>query len=98
LLHCDDAAGSTVLADSSKYAQLAKCYGTCALSTVQSMFGGSSVKTGSANGSFFAVGTNQTMDFGVADFTVESFVYPVSQGADGGAVFGRWDGTNNDFL
>ena len=98
LLHCDDAAGSTVLADSSQYAQLAKCYGTCALSTVQSMFGGSSVKTGSANGSFFAVGTNQTMDFGVADFTVESFVYPVSQGADGGAVFGRWDGTNNDFL
>lgn len=98
LLHCDDGSTSTTLADATQYAQTAKCYGTCAPSSAQSMFGGSSVKTGNANGNFFAVGTNQTMDFGTADFTIEGFVYPVSQGADGGAILGRWDGTNNDFL
>lgn len=98
LLHCDDVSTSTTLADATPYAQNAKCYGTCAPSTGQSMFGGSSVKTGNANGNFFAVGTNQTMDFGAADFTVEGFLYPVSQGSDGGAILGRWNGTSNDFL
>lgn len=98
LLHCDDAANSATLADATRYAQPAQCYGTCAPSTVQSMFGGSSAKTGNANGNCFAVGTNQNMDFGAADFTIETFLYPVSQGADGGAVVGRWNGANNDFL
>lgn len=98
LLHCDDGSTSTTLADATRYAQTAKCYGTCSPSAAQSMFGGGSVKTGNGNGNFFAVGTNQTMDFGTDDFTIEGFVYPVSQGGDGGAIVGRWDGTNNDFL
>ncbi|CAJ0858336.1 LamG domain-containing protein [Ralstonia mannitolilytica] len=98
LLHCDDASASRTLNDSTPYAQTAKCYGTCAPSTTQSKFGGSAAKTGNGNGNYFAVGANQSLDFGVDDFTIETWLYPVSQGADGGAILGRWDGTHNDFL
>lgn len=97
LLHCDDSSGST-LTDSSPYGLHGACKGTAATSAAQSMFGGRSLLTGNANGNYAAVGTNQALDFGTGDFTIELFLYPLSQGSDGGAILGRWDGTHNDFL
>ncbi|WP_104565853.1 LamG domain-containing protein [Ralstonia mannitolilytica] len=97
LLHCDDSSGTT-LTDSSPYGLNAKLYGTAATSATQSMFGGRSLLTGSANGNYAAVGTNQLLDFGTGDFTIEVFLSPLSQGADGGAILGRWNGTAKDFL
>lgn len=97
LLHCDDSSGST-LTDSSLYGLHGACKGTAATSAAQSMFGGRSLLTGNANGNYAAVGTNQLLDFGTGDFTIELFLSPVSQGADGGAILGRWNGTAKDFL
>ncbi|WP_459199044.1 LamG domain-containing protein [Ralstonia pseudosolanacearum] len=98
LLHCDDAEGSKTLQDKTSYALNAACYGAAGPSKAQSKFGGVAAKTGSGAGNYFAVGTNQLLDFSSGDFTIEAFVCPVSQGADGGAIVGRWDGTHNDFL
>ncbi|MGH8436113.1 MAG: DUF2341 domain-containing protein [Pseudomonas sp.] len=92
LLHCDGTNGSTTLLDQSGFLLAPACKGTAALSTAQKQFGTASLKTGNANGNYAVVGSSLGFNFGSVDFTVEAFVWPVSQGADGGAIIGRWDG------
>lgn len=101
LLHFDGSNGATTIPDTSKTALNSVCVGTCALSTAQKQFGTASLKTGSANGNYLKLGAGKTaLDFGSSDFTVEAWVWPVSQGADYGAIFGRWDdaSSNKDWL
>ncbi|ODV42266.1 hypothetical protein AWV79_28240 [Cupriavidus sp. UYMMa02A] len=89
LLHCDGSNGATALADSSKYASTPVCRGSAALSTVQKQFGTASLKTGNTNGNHLVFGNAPRFNLGTGDFTVEAFVWPVSQGTDGGAIIGR---------
>ncbi|CAG2126927.1 hypothetical protein LMG31506_00242 [Cupriavidus yeoncheonensis] len=101
LLHFDGTNGSTTITDLSRGGLGGLCMGTAAISTVQSKFGGSSLKTGSANGNYLKIGAGKGLDFGSGDLTVESWVWPVSQGTDYGAIFGRWDDAtpaNQDWL
>ncbi|WP_454752062.1 DUF2341 domain-containing protein [Cupriavidus necator] len=100
LLHCDGANAATTAPDVSRTASVSVCKGTAALSTAQKKFGSASLKTGSANGNYLVVGTTPAFNFGSGDFTVEVHVWPVSQGADGGAIVGRWDasGAGTDWL
>lgn len=100
LLHCDGANAATTLLDACRVANVPVCKGTAALSTAQKQFGSASLKTGSANGNYVALGNVPGFTFGSGDFTVEAFVWAVSQGADGGAIIGRWDssGAGTDWL
>lgn len=101
LLHFDGASGSTTLTDSSNTTQNALAVGTAALSTTQSKIGGASLKTGSANGNYAKLPLTKALDLGAGDFTLEAWVWPVSQGTSYGAIFGRWDDANSavqDFL
>ncbi|MBF6987261.1 DUF2341 domain-containing protein [Cupriavidus sp. IK-TO18] len=101
LLHFDGSNGGTTIADGSKIALGAVCVGTAALSTTQFKYGTASLKTGSANGNYLKLSGGQAYNFGSGDFTVEAWVWPVSQGSDYGAIFGRWDDTvsaNKDWL
>ncbi|WP_316150047.1 DUF2341 domain-containing protein [Cupriavidus sp. BIC8F] len=95
LLHCDGTNASTSVPDASLYTFSPTCKGTAALSTVQKQFGSASLKTGNANGNYLLVPPSAAFNFGSGDFTVEAFVWPVSQGADGGAIIGRWDGAGS---
>ncbi len=101
LLHFDGTNGTTTITDTSKNALGGLCVGTAALSTTQFKYGTASLKTGSANGNYLKLPPHKAYDFGSADFTVESWVWPVSQGTDYGAIFGRWDDSvaaNRDWL
>ncbi|WP_354684451.1 DUF2341 domain-containing protein [Cupriavidus necator] len=101
LLHFEGANGSTTITDSSNTVQNAVVVGTAAISTAQSKIGGTSLKTGSANGNYVKAPMTKQMGLGSADFTLEAWVWPVSQGTSYGAIFGRWDDANSavqDFL
>lgn len=101
LLHFDGTNGSTTITDSSSSALNGLVAGTAAISTAQSKFGGASLKTGSANGNYMKLPATKVFDLGSADFTIEGFVWPVSQGTSYGAILGRWDDANSaaqDFL
>ncbi|WP_042886294.1 DUF2341 domain-containing protein [Cupriavidus necator] len=104
LSHFENVYGSaTAIWDSSKYltGMFSGCVGTTAMSSVQAKFGTTSLKTGSANGNYWRYPPGRLLDFGSADFTVECFVWPVSQGTDYGAIMGRWDDAtpaNQDWL
>ena len=86
LLHFDGADGSTVFTDSSQYANTFTFGGSQTISTLQSKFGGSSLKT---NGSMFEKVTCQKNDgfwnLGNSDFTAECWFY---QNATSGSVRG----------
>jgi hypothetical protein len=73
LLHMDGANGSTTFADSSANNYSITRYGTAAISTTQSKFGGSS---GYFDGSGARIGLSSTaIDFGTGDFTAECWIY-----------------------
>ncbi|MFJ1255967.1 DUF2341 domain-containing protein [Cupriavidus sp. CuC1] len=101
MLHFDGANASTTITDNSHLALGGTCIGTAALSTTQKKFGTASLKTGSANGNYLKLPAGRALDFGSGDFTVEGWVWPVSQGTDYGAIMGRWDDAtpaNRDWL
>ncbi|MGO4151429.1 DUF2341 domain-containing protein [Cupriavidus sp. YAF13] len=100
LLHCDGANAATSSPDSSRWQSALACKGTAVISTTQKQFGSASLKTGNTNGNYGLLGNAPQFNFGSGDLTVEAFVWPVSQGADGGAIIGRWDssGANTDWL
>lgn len=95
LLHFDGANGATTITDTSRAALGGVCIGTAALSTAQFKYGTAALKTGSANGNYLKLPASQAYNFGSGDFTVEAWIWPVSQGTDYGAVFGRWDAANS---
>jgi hypothetical protein len=68
LLHFDGANGSTSIVDSSSWGKTVTCSGLSAISTTESLFGGSSGKGGS--NSYFEASLGTEGDF-TADFTVE---------------------------
>jgi hypothetical protein len=73
LLHMDGANGSTTFTDNSSNSYAITKYGTAAVSTTQSQFGGSS---GYFDGSGARLGLSSTaIDFGAGDFTAECWIY-----------------------
>jgi len=101
LLRFDGTNGSTTLTDIGYLGLTGGCVGTAALSTAQFKFGTASLKTGNAAGNYGRLPASKLLDFASADFTLEGFVWPVSQGSSYGAIIGRWDDSNSaaqDFL
>ena len=77
LLHMDGADGSTTFTDSSATPKVATAYGNAKISTAQSKFGPSSVLL-DGDGDFLRFVSSAEFGFGVGDFTVESWFYPLS--------------------
>ena len=73
LLHMDGANGSTTFTDNSANSYSITKYGTAAISTIQSQFGGASAYF---DGSGARLGLSSTaIDFGAGDFTAECWIY-----------------------
>lgn len=83
LLHGDGANGSTSFIDSSPTPKTVTAAGNAQISTAQSRFGGSIVFDGS--GDYLLLGGQSDFAFGLSDFTIECFYYPISAG---GSNFG----------
>ena len=77
LLHMDGEDGSTTFTDSSATPKVATAYGNAKISTAQSKFGPSSGLL-DGYGDFLHVVSSAEFGFGVGDFTVESWFYPLS--------------------
>ena len=75
LLHFDGADASTTFVDSSGTPKTVAAFGSAALSTSRSKFGGASLALGSAGSYVRLTGAG---DFAGADFTIEAWVYPTT--------------------
>lgn len=102
LLHGDGADGSTTIVDSSPRPKTPTIFGNARISTAQSKFGPSSLVGGSAPD--FIWGTNRIQyspgvdfQYGTDDFTVEYWVYPLSQGV-GKIVYSQAVSGTNYFM
>jgi hypothetical protein len=87
LLHMDGANGSTTFTDNSSNSYAITKYGTAAVSTTQSQFGGSS---GYFDGSGARLGLSSTaIDFGTGDFTAECWIYLNASPVTTGQIMGK---------
>lgn len=75
LLHFDGADASSTFVDSSGAPKTVTAFGSAALSTSRSKFGGASLALGSAGSYARLTGAG---DFAGADFTIEAWVYPTT--------------------
>lgn len=98
LLHFDGSNGSASITDSSANAATATAYGSAAISTSQSKFGGSSLYLdGSSSGRVTVADyTGGACSFS-GDFTVEAWVYPISA-ASYRTIATRYNGSNDAWL
>lgn len=80
LLHADGSNGSTTLVDSSASGVAFTAYGNAQLSTAQKKFGSASMAF-DGNGDYFqtSVDSSSLWSLGTGDFTVEGWVYFISQ-------------------
>lgn len=76
LLHMDGSNGSTTFTDSSSNSFTGTRYGSLAVSTTRSKFGGASAAfSGGTSQDALAFADNAAFDFGTADFTLECWAY-----------------------
>jgi hypothetical protein len=78
LLHADGTNNSTTIVDSGPLGLTGSVQGNARISTAQSKFGGSSLYFDGA-GDRVHYANDSALDFGTGDFTVESWVYVISQ-------------------
>jgi hypothetical protein len=77
LLHGNGPNGSTVFTDNSPTPKTVTAVGNAQISTAQSKFGGASIYLdGTGDGA--SIASNTAFAFGANDFTIETWVYPVS--------------------
>ena len=74
LLHGDGTNGSTTIVDSSPSPKTVTALGNAQISTAQSKFGGASIAFDGSD-SQLSTAVSSTFGFGLADFTIEFFVY-----------------------
>ena len=79
LLKGDGTNGSTTIVDSSYDPKTITVNGDAQISTAQSKFGGSSLKF-DGNGDYLSIPDDDSLELGTSDFTIEGFVYVVSDG------------------
>lgn len=84
LLHGDGTNGSTTIVDNSPSPKTVTPYGNAQISTAESKFGGASIKF-DGSGDYLLLGGETDFAFGLIDFTVELFYFPLSSG---GSRFG----------
>ena len=77
LLHGNGANGSTTITDSSPSPKTVTAVGNAQISTAQSKFGGASIYL-DGTGDGVSITSNTAFAFGANDFTIETWVYPVS--------------------
>jgi len=87
LLHMDGTNGSTTFTDNSSNSYAITKYGTAAVSTTQSKYGGAS---GYFDGSGARLGLSSTaIDFGTGDFTAECWIYLNASPVTAGQIMGK---------
>lgn len=79
LLHMTGSNGSTSFVDSSSTPKTISVNGNAQISTTQSKFDGSSAYF-DGNGDYLTIPASSDWDFGTGDFTIETWVYLLSQG------------------
>lgn len=79
LINANSTNGATTFTDSSRYARTVSRTGDPVISTVQSKFGGSSVKFNDGN---ISVPASSDFSFGTSDFAIEFFAYFTSTASD----------------
>jgi hypothetical protein len=77
LLHGDGTNGSTTIIDSSPTPKTVTAVNNARISTAQSKFGGASIAFGGSGDSITCT-VNPAFDFGTANLTIESFIYPTA--------------------
>lgn len=95
LLHMDGADGSTVFIDSSPSPKTVTPNGSAQINAAQSVFGGASGYF-DGSGDYLSLAASADFGFGLADFTVEAFIYiSGGQGTDRGITDFRATGGND---
>lgn len=84
LLHMNGTNGSSVFSDSSSASRAVTAIGNVAINTSQSKFGGASGFSNGGGG--YLTFSNSVFDFGVADFTIEFWLYATGINADTGIL------------
>lgn len=84
LLHGNGANGSTTITDSSLSPKTVTAAGDAQISTAQSKFGGGSILfdtllSNSSGGDYLQVANSSGFDFGVSDFTIELWYFPIAR-------------------
>ena len=85
LLNFDGANNSTTFTDSSSYNHTGTVYETAKISTAQSKFDGSSGYFDSS-GDYIQYSTNTAFGFGTGSFTIEFWLYMISEGGTQGII------------
>ena len=93
LLHADGANGSTSIVDSSGTPKTVSTNGNAVISTTQSKFGGSSLVFGGV-GDYLTIPYSSEFDFGLGNFTIETWIYRTGVNANTSRVWGA----NGDFF
>lgn len=96
LLHMNGSNGSTSFNDSSPNSFVATANGDAKISTAQSKFGAASGLYDGA-GDYLSISNNSALDFGIGDFTIESWIFPSSISGSH-AIAAKWDYQNDNWL
>lgn len=81
MLHGDGTHGSTTILDSALSPKSLTAYGAASLSNAQSKFGATSMKFNPATSDYVTAPHSADFDFGAGDFTIDGWIYQLSNAA-----------------
>ena len=99
LLHMDGSNGSTTFTDSSSNAFTGTRYGSLAVSTTESKFGGASAAfSGGTSADALDFADNAAFDFGTGDFTLECWAYLNGTPSNVNALIAKYGSGGNEWI
>ena len=99
LLHMDGSNGSTTFTDSSSNAFTGTRYGSLAVSTTESKFGGASAAfSGGTSQDALDFADNAAFDFGTGDFTLECWAYLNGTPSNVNALIAKYGNGGNEWI